>query len=121
MKLDIIFTILSLVSFVVALGKQDGGGDGSTTTTAKPTPTSVYVTITTNGKVTVIQTEYKQTFMSTFSDNQHSVPAGNVGLGSLSGSVGGVRSYQQTTVGNGGSERTYGGALGVVCLVLGMI
>lgn len=119
MKFDIVFTIFSLLSLVMALGKQDDGG--ATTTTGKPSPTLVYVTITTNGIVTVVFTKYEQTFMSTFTENEQSVPLGNVGLGSLSGSVGGVRSYEEKTVTNAGNGRNYGGALGVICFVLGLL
>lgn len=117
MKFDIVFTIFSLLSLVMALGHQDDGGE---TTTGKVLPTLVYVTITTNGKISVVHTKYEQTFMSTFTGDKQSAPLGKIGLGSISGSVGELRSYEEKTVTNAGNSRNYGGALGVICFVLGV-
>lgn len=93
MKLINILQLLSLFLTINALADQ---GNGKTT---KVTATTVYVTVTTKGVVTVVPSLYSQTFMTTFSSPTADVASGNIGLGnSATGSVGGVRSYDKTTI-----------------------
>lgn len=84
--------------------------------------TTVWVTVTTNGGLATVKTVFTQLFMTTFTTETATPSSGELGLGSLSGSVGGVRSYEQTTITNGANQNLiYGGAAGAIMVVLGMI
>lgn len=109
--------ILTLISLALAFqwfGKRD---ETTTTSTRKPSPTSVYITITTNGELVVKKTLYEQKFMTTFTATTSSVKAGSIGLGSLSGTVGQISRYQMTTVLNEAPALAYSGGLGVVAVL----
>lgn len=89
------------------------------------TKTTVYVTATKDGKKTVVPTLYEQKF-STYSDLQKDeISSGSVGLGSLTGDVGKVRSYSHTTVKNIVPElypqSFYLGLLGISFLIFGVL
>ncbi|ODV79571.1 uncharacterized protein CANTADRAFT_5306 [Suhomyces tanzawaensis NRRL Y-17324] len=117
------YTIFNLFALLAMCLAQKRADDDKPTTTSQ---TSVYVTVTVNGKATVVQTVYSQTFISTYESATGAVPSGAVGMGSLSGSVGGVRSYSQTTVGQANAaaglwrpENMYAGAFGFAFLLIG--
>lgn len=89
------------------------------------TETTVYVTATTDGKKTVVPTIYSQKF-STYSELQSdAISSGSVGLGSIKGDVGKVRSYSHTTVLNIVPElypqSFYLGLLGFAFFVFGVL
>ena len=72
-------------------------------------------------------------FISTHSsEDAKSVASGEIGLGSLSGSVGGIKTYSQTTITNAniapsnnnvflGIESLYTGIVGGIVLILGLL
>lgn len=84
-----LFFILALITLIAA--------KTTSTTTAQ---TTVWRTGTNSEGVTVTtQAIFTPSFMSTYgNDDTESVPAGTIGLGSLSGTVGNVRSYTRTTI-----------------------
>lgn len=63
--------------------------------------TTVWVTITTNGALATVKSLYTQQF-TLINPVSTEVPSASAGMGSLSGSVGEIRSYLETTV-NGGN------------------
>lgn len=116
MKLSVcvfLLTVMSVVSgFRFDLFKKDDA------TTSSKQLTTVWVTLTTNGRVTTQSSLYSQTFMSTYT-TAASVPQGSIGVGSQSGNVGGQRSYQHSTI--NGAATIYGGIFGWACIVLGYL
>ncbi|KAK6453678.1 Pga1 GPI-anchored protein [Scheffersomyces xylosifermentans] len=121
-----LLTVFSLVSLAAALANQDDNIP-TTTTNTKPSPTTVWVTTTIDGKLTTAPSFYSQSFMTTYnSANQDDVKSGDIGMGSLS-SVGGIRSYAQTTITNNGApgdmshSSLYGGLFGVLVLIAGVL
>lgn len=98
--------------------------------TTKASSTTIWITTTVKGERTTMQTAYKQSFKKTYSTaaDEGDVKSGGIGLGSLSGNIGDVRSYEHTTVGqtNGAvgvfkSENIYSGIAGVSFLLLGAL
>lgn len=72
-------------------------------TTTSATTTLVWATGTNSaGVTTVTESAYTQTFSSVYT-SAATVPSGSIGLGSLSGTVGNVKSYSVTTVSGGSS------------------
>lgn len=123
MKLiSLLIGIVSFISVVSALANQDDGGD---TTTAKSTSaTIVWVTVTTNGALATVKSTYLQSFVETYTAATASASAGTVGMGSISGSVGGVRTYEHTTITGGAGNiegSVYGRAVGMLVLLVGYL
>lgn len=138
MRFSLLFTVLSLWSVAAALDfnlardffhiKRADTTTATTTTTSSSLSksyTTVWVTITTNGALATVKTIYSQTFMTTYSSATGTVSSGQEGLGTISGSVGEIRTYSQTTITNGGARNNemaaYGGAAGALLMVLGML
>ncbi|CUM65276.1 uncharacterized protein PRCAT00002909001 [Priceomyces carsonii] len=70
----------------------------SAATTTSATPTSVWVTGTdSNGITRTTLSEYYQSFLS-YPTTAASVPEGSVGLGSISGTLASIRTYDMVTV-----------------------
>lgn len=113
MKLLFWAFLTALFALALGLGHQDDGNDGTTSTSS--TSTIVYTTITTNGQVATVPYNWIQSFMTTYSDTTSSVAAGSVGIGSMSGSVGQVRTYLQTTITNAAAGA---GATGLLAILL---
>ena len=69
--------------------------------------------------VTQVEETYTPKFMTTFTATTSSVQAGAIGLGSLSGTVGQIFSYQRTTATllNEAPALAHSGGLGVVALL----
>lgn len=109
------FFILSLFAGIQALADQ---GDGKT---SSKSATTIWVTITTDGAPVVVQTTYIQSFNDVYTEaDTESLKSGTVGLGSVSGSVGGVRTYDKTTISNtNGAGRL--GSVGLLSILLGML
>lgn len=81
-----LFILFSLVAVIQAA------------TTTLTTSTLVWATGTdANGNLATTQSAYVQTFTSFF-DEVASPSSGSIGLGSLTGSVGGIRIYERTTI-----------------------
>ncbi|KAG7663708.1 uncharacterized protein J8A68_002760 [[Candida] subhashii] len=124
MKLyQLVIILSSLLSLSIALADQDDGGDATTT---KVLPTIVWVTTTIDGAVQTVSLTYSQSFMTEAADGNTAVPSGEIGMGTLSGSVGGIRSYDQTTItnvnqGGGSGINIYTGVIGGLFMVLGLI
>lgn len=94
----------------------------TTTATLSQSDTTVWVTITTNGALATVKSIWTQNFMTTFTTETATPSAGDVGIGSISGTVGGVRSYDQTTISNGANKNMmYGGAAGALMVVFGLL
>ncbi|KAK6198498.1 uncharacterized protein RJT21DRAFT_48722 [Scheffersomyces amazonensis] len=113
--------------FIIVQGLADQDMDPETTS-GPPPPTTVWITVTTNGHPVTIQSLYSQEFMKTYTEAETTgVESGVAGLGSLSGSVGGLRTYEQSTVGGGSPERfnsitaIYSSIVGVILLFFGLI
>lgn len=115
--------LLSYVCCVSALAGQDDGGKENTSKTA----TSIWVTVTSDGDLVTVQTKYSQSFITTYSTaNTDSVESGNVGLGSsqTGSQVGGIRSYDRTTISNTNAANTsgaYSGVVGILAVLLGLL
>lgn len=107
---------LALISVCLALAVQ-GDGDDKTTSTSV---TIAWVTVTTNGGVATVKTTFKQSFMDTYTSAVKSVAAGSIGMGAQSGTVGGVRTYSQTTISNAG-DVVSSSSLGVAFLLLNFL
>lgn len=76
-------------------------------TSSSVSPTLVWVTGTdANGKLATTQSTYYQSFMSTYTTAE-TPSSGSIGLGSISGTVGEIRTYSMTTIsqGNGGLSK----------------
>lgn len=119
--LSYLLGLLSLITFVAALADQNG--DAGTTQTTSTARTTVWVTITTNGALATVQTIYSQLFMSTYTNEVSSyVQQGSIGLGSLSGTVGGTRTYTSSTINGGEQVSPYSsGLVGALFVLLGYI
>lgn len=88
MRLKAFLTLLTICTAMVVAA-----------TTSATTTTLVWVTVTQSGKLATIQTAFKQEFKSTYTSAETSdVKSGEVGLGTLSGNIGEVRSYERTTI-----------------------
>ncbi|RLV89746.1 putative GPI-anchored protein 1 [Spathaspora sp. JA1] len=113
--------LLSFFTLVYSLGKQGDGQDDTPTTTTSQT--IVWVTTTINGQLVTISTYYSQKFTTSSADI--AVQSGEIGLGTISGSVGGIREYSQVTItpsgGVGSGAGTGAGLLGLVAVVIGLI
>lgn len=137
MRFSLLFTVFSLWAVAAALDfnlardffhiKRADTTTATTTTSSSLSKsyTTVWVTITTNGALATVKTIYSQSFMTTYSSATGTVSSGLEGLGTISGSVGDIRTYSQTTITNGGARNNevaaYGGAAGAVLMVLGML
>ncbi|CAK7895777.1 predicted GPI-anchored protein 1 [[Candida] anglica] len=118
------FSVFTFLSCVAALAMQQDEGDTTTNTSLEPT--TVWVTITTDGKLATVKTLYKQSFGPSYSDPiTTDLKSGNIGLGAISGTVGDFKTYQQTTVKNGQNSLTmtniYAGLAGISFLVIGAL
>ncbi|CAH2353213.1 predicted GPI-anchored protein 1 [[Candida] railenensis] len=124
MKLiSLLIGIVSFISVVSALANQDDGG-GDTTTAKTTSATTVWITITTNGALATVKSTYHQSFVETYTSATSSAAAGTIGMGSISGSVGGVRTYAHTTVSGGAGDiqgSIYGRVVGMLVLLLGYL
>lgn len=93
-----------LASFASCADSSSASSSSSFSSSSSYLPTLIWVTVTyDNGAVLTVQTPYTQQFSSFYTDVS-SVPAGEVGIGSLSGSVGGIRSYAHVTISNAGNR-----------------
>ncbi|CAK9437622.1 uncharacterized protein LODBEIA_P20000 [Lodderomyces beijingensis] len=101
----IIFALLT--TLVCGLADQ---GDGAGAKTSEKT--IVWITTTMDGHSTVVSTLYSQSFMDTDSAAIN-VPSGEVGMGSISGSVGGYRTYDHTTISQAGGGAGAGAGINV--------
>lgn len=108
MKWNTITTVLTLAIAYVTLADTDTTllttqdlddvTETTPTTTRSPSPTIVWLTTTLpNGGVATIQSHYSQIFTSFYSEVA-SPSLGSVGLGSITGSVGQVRTYPVVTL-----------------------
>lgn len=114
-----VIALLSLAVFAAALAGEDP--DVETPTTTPKTP--IWVTITTNGQVATVKSLFEQSFMSTHTEAvTTAVKSGEIGMGSASGTVGGIRTYLHKTVSGAanGLRCVYSGLLGFV-VVLGWL
>lgn len=124
MKVLFFAQFLTLLSLVVAmnwLGKRDGTTTSTTSSSRSLSPTTIWVVVTTNGVVATVGSLYSQSFMTTYTATSSGIQAGSIGMGSLTASSGGFRSYSQTTVSNEGNGLVYSGALGVIAVVAGIL
>lgn len=114
MNLQSIIAFVSLLSIVFGLALENGG-----TTTSVSVTTVWYTTTQPGGAVQTLPSIYSQTFMMTYSTATQAAQSG--GIESIS-SIGGIRSYQQTTV-NGGDKvaNVYTGFMGLLVLGLAII
>lgn len=117
------FLVLSFLSAVFALVEERADKtssssllDSLSSVLSSASYTTIWVTITTNGELATVQTTFVQSFMTTYESVTLSVAAGSIGLGSLSGDTGNIRTYSQTTVG-GANQMAYSGAFGVLMLL----
>ena len=116
--------ILTLVSTIYALADQNNGQNDQGKTLTK---TTVWVTKTANGKLTTLPLVYQQSFKTTYTEAGNSdVKSGGVGLGSPTGNVGEVRSYERTTIlnTNAGNEITpniYSGFAGALLALVAAV
>lgn len=83
--------VFAFFLLVVALVMSVWADDTSTTSV-----TTAWITLTLNGKLTTAPTAYSQSFNSFVTTKSPS--KGLIGLGTISGNVGGVRTYTQVTV-----------------------
>lgn len=120
--------VLSFLSAVFALDVERRADDSSSASTSSlksslssASYTTIWVTITTNGALATVQTTFHQTFMSTYSEATLSAAAGSIGLGSISGDTGNIRSYSQTTVAAGSHQMAYSGAFAVLMLLWSLV
>lgn len=123
MKFSLWILLLSLFAVVSAFDlfkRADPTTTESTSVATTTLATTVYVTITTNGALATVKSTWVQTFMTTYTVTTGGVSAGSVGMGTLSGSVGDVRTYSQTTV-NAGNKNAYSGVVGGAFLLLGWL
>ncbi|KAM9913262.1 hypothetical protein OXX69_001771 [Metschnikowia pulcherrima] len=119
MKLLSIVYFYVLFSLGFAATTTTSSSSSSASSSSSVEPTTVWVTITTGGALATVQSIWVQSFMSTYSDATSSATSGSMGMGSLSGSVGGVRTYTQSTV-NGGSA-LYSNSMALLVLFLNWV
>lgn len=72
-------------------------GTTKTYTSSREKTSNLWVTIVTNGNTVVVQTTFAQRFTSQY-DTVASPSSGSVGLGTISGTIGRVRTDMQSTV-----------------------
>lgn len=96
--------ILMLCAALVAA--DDSSDASSSSDSSSVSPTLVWVTGTNSlGVLQTSQSAYSQKF-TTFYDQVASVPSGGLGLGSISGTVGHIREYSQTTINGAEGSQT---------------
>lgn len=112
--------LLSIFAIVAAAKREDKKK------TTSPTP--VWITVTKGGVVTKISTDYKQSFLPTHASANDDFKSGGIGLGSQTGTVGKIRSYKETTIGQSNaaaglvnSENIYSGIAGISFLLFGAL
>lgn len=79
-------------------------GTTKTYTSSRPQTSNMWVTVVRQGHTVVIQTTFAQRFTSQYIAEATPL-SGSIGLGSLSGTVGGVRSDMQLTIELGNAQR----------------
>lgn len=100
MKLHTIFFLFMATLVSCAATTSSSGGDSTTSSLSSSTTlvTLIWVTITrSDGGLATVQTTYSQSFSSLYSVVP-TVLSGAIGIGFLSGTVGDIRSYLETTV-----------------------
>lgn len=112
-----LLALFSVISLAFGLAKQD---DGGATTTSKVV-TTVWVTLTSNGKLTTASSLYSQTFTIYHTTATADAASGSMGLGSIQGSVGGVRTYDQTTITSNGAGNSNPQVLSYVSQAIALI
>lgn len=74
-----------------------------TTTASSETPTLVWVTGTDSAGITrTTQSTFYQTFRPSYTETE-TYASGSIGVGTISGEVGSIRSYTETTISQGGA------------------
>ncbi|SCV00682.1 LAMI_0G06634g1_1 [Lachancea mirantina] len=106
-------TTLSVASFVTIT-------EGTTTYTTTRGPTVIWVTLTRSGQVLTVSTTFAQRFASQFSTTAQP-SSGSIGLGTISGEVGYVKSTQYLTITNGGNSNRISMASGFLAFLLWLI
>lgn len=112
-----LLALFSVISLTLGLANQD---DGGATTTSKVV-TTVWVTLTTKGKLTTMASLYSQTFTIGYTEATADAASGSMGLGSIQGSVGGVRTYDQTTITSNGAGNSNPDVLSSVSQAIALI
>ncbi|CCE86427.1 Piso0_004916 [Millerozyma farinosa CBS 7064] len=84
--------VVAFCLLVVALVMSVWAAEDTSTTSV----TTAWITLTSNGKLTTAPTAYSQSFHSVTTTESPS--KGSIGLGTISGNIGGVRSYTEVTV-----------------------
>lgn len=124
----LIICITSYFALTLALADQDDG-NAATTTATTTSATYVWITTTVGGQLVTISVPYSQSFMTTYTAaDTDAVESGSVGLGSISGSLGGIRTYSQTTITNSNEAPSflnlnglYSGVIGGMIVLLGLL
>lgn len=99
MKIQAVF-LLFLATFVSCAAASSSSESSSLSSSSASTTlvTLIWVTITrSDGALATVETPYSQSF-ATFYSEVATVPSGSIGIGSISGTVGEIRTYLQTTI-----------------------
>lgn len=111
--LKLIYSFFLFLAFTTAKTTSSSSTSSSTatkTTKTSQSNTSVWVTGTDASGITrTTQSVFSQSFKSAYTEAEETPSSGSVGLGSLSGSVGHIRTYDRTTISLGDA----GGAVAV--------
>ncbi|KAI5948891.1 hypothetical protein KGF57_005084 [Candida theae] len=128
----LIYSFFLFIAFTAAETTSSSSSSATTTTTtSSQSKTSVWVTGTdANGITRTTQSVYYQSFKSAYTEAIETPSSGSAGLGSLSGSVGHLRTYDMTTISSGGAAAavddvavgrtfmTFNSLFALLCLIL---
>ncbi|CCG23105.1 Kre1 protein [Candida orthopsilosis Co 90-125] len=104
--LELIYSFFLFLALTTAKTTSTTSSSSTATTTTKTSQsnTSVWVTGTDASGITrTTQSVFSQSFKSAYTEAEETPSSGSVGLGSLSGSVGHIRTYDRTTISSGGA------------------
>lgn len=117
MRLLLSYIFFLFCSLVIAADETTSSSSSSSSTGNVKTTTSISTTLVwvtgtdSAGNLVTTESPYYQSFIS-FWTEVASPSSGSIGLGSISGTVGGIREYSQTTISQGrGSSLTLGNGI----------
>lgn len=99
----LIFTSHSATTTAAADTNTETTGTETTTAASSESPTLVWVTGTDSAGITrTTQSTFYQTFRPSYTETE-TYASGSIGMGTISGEVGSIRSYTETTISQGGA------------------
>lgn len=101
-----LYTFFIFIAFAFADTTTSSSSSSVSSTSVETT--LVWVTGTdASGILRTTQSPYYQSFMSTYTTTSGTVPAGSIGLGSISGTLASIRTYESSTISLGSGDSKF--------------